>query len=236
MAAETDGKVLNRIVDDKDMDGLMKFVEKVGIDAKVMIGAWTRPIIAQCAKHSFDAGVVRLIEDGADVCARGKCDFTALHVAESAAVVEALLTAGAEIDAKLTSGSTPLSSASYHGRNAVADALIEHGADVNAAQNSGWTPLMIASYRGHKHIALSLLAAGADTSVVNADGKTAEQCAADNGHTDIVAMIRGGREAARVVLAADKQAATLAAAAAARDAAKTALPPAEAVNEAAAAD
>eukprot|EP00753_Platysulcus_tardus_P012211 PLAT3348.11.p2 GENE.PLAT3348.11~~PLAT3348.11.p2 ORF type:complete len:214 (+),score=50.35 PLAT3348.11:550-1191(+) len=189
------------------MDGLMKFVEKVGIDAKVMIGAWTRPIIAQCAKHSFDAGVVRLIEDGADVCARGKCDFTALHVAESAAVVEALLAAGAEMEAKTTVGRTPLHSASHNGRNAVADALIEHGADVNAAKDSGWTPLMIASSGGHKHIAASLLTAGADTSLVSKDGKTAEQCAADNGHTDIVAMIRGGPEAARAALAADKEAA-----------------------------
>lgn len=77
-------------------------------------------------------------------------------------VVELLVAAGAELDAKDASGNTPLHYAAEHGRVDVAAFLIARGADVNAVNRDGATPLAVALRNGCVRTARSLIAAGAE--------------------------------------------------------------------------
>jgi parallel beta-helix repeat protein len=74
--------------------------------------------------------------------------------------VEALLEAGADVDAKAL-GFTPLMSAVKLGRVETVKALLAAGADVNAEGADGRTALMIAKVEGHTEIAKLLKKAGA---------------------------------------------------------------------------
>ena len=51
------------------------------------------------------------------------------------------LAAGADVNAKVKTGSTPLHFAAGYGRKEIVELLIAEGADVNAKKNSGRTPL-----------------------------------------------------------------------------------------------
>ena len=66
------------------------------------------------------------------------------------------------IDARNAWGSTPLTDASYNGRDAVVAWPLAHGADVNTQNNMLWTPLIHAARRGHVGVVRLLLAHHAD--------------------------------------------------------------------------
>lgn len=89
-----------------------------------------------------------LIQAGADVNARsGVGEQTPLHMAArrgNVNVVEALLNAEAEIEARDTKGETPLRRAVNCGHPEVVRLLLEHGANPNAPDKHGKTPLQAA--------------------------------------------------------------------------------------------
>ena len=109
------------------------------------------------------------------------------------AILQALVDAGANVDATTDGGLTELIYASSitskfpgeagPGRRIHAKLLIGSGADVNASDVSGLTPLMVAAMTPwplRAHMIKTLLDAGADTSMINADGKTAYMLSLDN--------------------------------------------------------
>ena len=103
-------------------------------------------------------------------------DCTALMYAAggntSAAVLEVLLGAGAELEARDENGSTPLMwAASNSESQEVIGSLISAGADLEARDNGGWTALMHAvSFSETADVAQVLLDAGADWSSVTDEG------------------------------------------------------------------
>ena len=76
--------------------------------------------------------------------------------------VEALLGAGAAIDARNGVGETPLLVAARAGNNEVVRLLVERHADVNAADNLQHTALYYAGERGFNEIVEKLLENGAE--------------------------------------------------------------------------
>ena len=99
--------------------------------------------------HLVDA-VDLLIRHGADANARSGESakygsrapiHESMHYGPSAAVVEALLRGGADPNARLQSGSTPLHQAAREGFVRVADALLRGGANVNAVDARNRAPL-----------------------------------------------------------------------------------------------
>jgi ankyrin repeat protein len=129
--------------------------------------------------------------------ARSADGFTALHypaffgIGAAADVTRALLTAGADVNARSDNDFAvlPIHSAIAGGHDDVAAVLIDAGADVDARQRHGWTPLHGAAQNGSLDSVDRLLAAGADPAARNDDGTSAADLARAAGHEAIVARL-----------------------------------------------
>ncbi len=132
--------------------------EKRDVNAKRENGA--TPLIQ--AVHAGDAEkAAALIEQGADVNARGACfrdseEATPLIWASRSGyveVVEMLLSSGADIDEKDYYGMTALMRAVLGCHFEVIGSLLENGADVSIGSMSGETALMMARSKDGLHSA-----------------------------------------------------------------------------------
>ena len=113
------------------------------------------PPLHLAAHFGHGDAVDALLAARADVRARsdnGEAN-TALHAAlagrPSARVVSALLTRGADANARDGGGHTPLHIAAFGGDVALIDTLLAHGADAEARAHDGRTALAIAEDKGH---------------------------------------------------------------------------------------
>jgi ankyrin repeat protein len=100
---------------------------------------------------------------------KDKYDTTPLHYAANREVAEALLAAGADVNARNKYGDTPLHFAATRGRKEVVQFLLEKGAEVNVKNR----PIGI-----------------------GADGETPLDCAVKEGKQDVADLLRqhGGQE------------------------------------------
>jgi ankyrin repeat protein len=129
---------------------------------------------------------------------------TELHLAaehDRAAEAEALIAAGADVEARTDWGATPLDWAGVLGRRAAAEVLIAHGARLSpvAAAGLGLTAkterhhlddaFVLACRNGHTAIALQLLEAGAEVDARGYFNAPAIHWAAINGHAGTVAFL-----------------------------------------------
>ena len=155
-----------------------------------------------------------LLEHGADPNKKNKMQFSPLHFAavygpEGAA--DKLVAAGANLNAKTSSGTTPLAYAVLASRLEVVRLLLDHGADPNVNQmtaldNKGMTPLHLAargqptvdtagteSYRptpGQAEIIKSLLDKGADPSIRDGNGRTPLEIAELNSQEQAIKALK----------------------------------------------
>ena len=116
------------------------------------------------------ACVAQLLKLGANVKAATSKKFTPLHVAaqyrkSSTDIVEHLLQAGADIEARSEAGSSPLLVAVFNDNITCVIHLLEHGANIQARDNRKWTALHFAAEycKSSTDIVEHLLQAGADT-------------------------------------------------------------------------
>lgn len=149
----------------------------------------------------YDSAVTTLLlEAGADVHA--DADGTALYRAETAGVVDALLAAGADINALgrfgtplMESVSPPLLGPRPDSLSEVAVRLLERGADPNARSGIGRTALHAAVLAGPAVIR-ALMDAGADPSIADDNGETLLHQAAtySSGPTLIPLLVDAGMD------------------------------------------
>src|SRR5439155_544216 len=130
----------------------------------------------------------RLLQEGADPNQRNPEGATpVMFVSPGAqagyvAVADALIGAGADVNAVNNKGETAASLALRYGRmDALVRLLLAHGADANGRGAMSWTPLMEAARGDRLEIARLLVAAGAELGATDAHGETAAQVAAMSG-------------------------------------------------------
>ena len=150
-------------------------------------------------------GLSALIAQGVDVKRPGKNSQgrTLLFSAATAgkvAMVNVVLKAGADPNAKDENGMTALRDVAWTGKNQVnvMKRLIAAKADVNLVADDGWTPLIQAMYAEPAEavpMAQVLLQAGADASIVNGEGNSALMLAADRDIPALIpALVKGGAD------------------------------------------
>ena len=112
-----------------------------------------------------------LIKHGADVNAKGRYGWTALHWAADngfAEIVKLLLDSGADIKATDSKGRTALY---WAVTTEIVQLLLDSGANLNAKDFAGRTALQLAAFDGSADIVQALVIAGAD--LTDNDGLTA---------------------------------------------------------------
>lgn len=105
--------------------------------------------------------------------------------------VGALLSEGADLEARDRSGRTALLLATHSDHVEVARLLIAAGADVNAKDAISDTPYLYAGAEGRNEILKMTLAAGADLTSTNRYGGVALIPAAHHGHPETVKILLG---------------------------------------------
>ncbi len=116
-----------------------------------------------------------LIAAGADLKTRYQYGNSILFEAansDAVAPVQALIKAGAELDAANEKGETPLFYAASLGRK-VTPLLIQAGANVNAKNKDGQTPLIAAAENGELESVRLLIDAKANVNAADSQGRTA---------------------------------------------------------------
>jgi len=112
--------------------------------------------------------------------------------------VKRAIAAGADLDAKMQGGYTPLHLAAIYDHKEIAEILIAEGADVNAKNKRDMTPLHLAARSGRKEIAQLLIAKGADVNAKDENSLTSLDQAIQRKKTEIANLLRkhGGKRGA----------------------------------------
>ncbi len=100
--------------------------------------------------------------------------------------VDALLRAGAKVDAKNGFGDTAIMVAALGGHLALVKKLYSRGAEINPV---GWTPLAYAATNGKTEVVRYLLEIGAKPNALSANGTTALMMAVRGGHAETVDLL-----------------------------------------------
>ena len=154
-------------------------------------------LFAAALSGDLDATQAALSDPAAVHATVAETGDTALHIAARAghlALVNALLAAGAAVDAKNGLGWTALFCAAYNhesdcGYPAIIQRLIEAGADVNARIAFGLTPLMLAAGGGEAAVCKALLDAGAEVKAVNDSARTALMMVKERHFIDVINLL-----------------------------------------------
>lgn len=146
-------------------------------------------LVSHCAAGAWDAAIASLPTCASSALSdtAGPSLWTALHFASATSAapssfLHSLLDAGAAIDARASSGSTPLHLAAWHGCVEHVTLLLARGADIAAITRALRTPLHFAARRGHADIVQRLVETGADVNQADSKGMTALHFAADGDH------------------------------------------------------
>ncbi|MBR5213294.1 MAG: ankyrin repeat domain-containing protein [Akkermansia sp.] len=107
----------------------------------------------------------------------------------NADILKMLLDAGADANARATTGETALHVAIAEEKQACLEILLAHHVDVNLSTN-GITPLIKAITQGNTAIAEQLLKAGARVNEAIANGETALICAARLGNEEAIRLLQ----------------------------------------------
>ena len=141
--------------------------------------------------------VEKFLSDGADANMEDKeRGLSALMVAcieGHYEIAQALLSNGANVNAKSSDNLTPLMLAlsnKHSNKMKIAEILLSAGAEVNVHDNvDGWTSLMLASVEGDTTIIQMLIANGANVDAKTKDGRTALMVAKNAAVVDVLISI-----------------------------------------------
>jgi ankyrin repeat protein len=153
----------------------VEFLLGISTDASKIIDRW--PLLALVASDRH-RGIAELlgseeIELDAKVDPDNETLLTYAAIEGQGNILELLLSAGADIDAKNGNESTALIEAADKGHKEIVELLLGAGADIRAKDKYGSTALILAARRNRRETAELLLDKGADLHAKDKDGSTA---------------------------------------------------------------
>jgi ankyrin repeat protein len=137
------------------------------------VGSSGEPVLVMAARHNFSAVVEALLAAKANVNAKSTFGDTAIMAAAFGGHLDLVKTLRTRGAGIDGPGWTPLIYAAAGGHDAIVTYLLGEGADINAASPNGTTALMMAAREGKGPTATLLLAKGADVNRRNENGVTA---------------------------------------------------------------
>ncbi|XP_064111151.1 protein fem-1 homolog A-like isoform X2 [Macrobrachium nipponense] len=105
------------------------------------------------------------------------------------AVIDYLLSKGANVNGITRFKSTPLRAACIHGHLDIAKLLVEHGASTETTDPYSFTCLMLAAHNCRLEIVKYLLEIGVDVNGKSIDGQSALHVSAEMGHIEIMKVL-----------------------------------------------
>lgn len=153
-------------------------------------------------KSPPDKGTVGyLLTSGADPNVKGYLGATALMRSNDAWIAQALVSHGADVNAKDSNGWNAVVHAIQNHNREILQLLIKANADLNAQDNKGWTPLMFAVDEGSLNATKLLFGSGADARLTNSQGQTAltiarERLQSTPAESKIIELLGAGRRTA----------------------------------------
>jgi len=121
--------------------------------------------------------------DGDDCAARVAC------IAGSGDILEILLQAGADRDARNANGEGLLHTAAAHGSMECARLLLDLNADIESSEESGFTALHMAARSGQMDMFRHLLKAGAKRDALDQTGASVLHTAAEHGQVQVMSYL-----------------------------------------------
>lgn len=118
--------------------------------------------------------------------------WSPLHVAVEKGhleVLEALASAGQDLNRRTHDSYAPIHRAAYLGRADVAGVLADYGADLDASTRDGASAVFVAAQYGHAGVIEVLASYGADVDAAKRDAATPASVAAQNGHAACVDVL-----------------------------------------------
>lgn len=100
-----------------------------------------------------------------------------------------MLAHGAQVDARHSSGATPLVLASQEGHQSCVELLLRAGASVDSVTSVGASSLFVAAQNDHSDVCRVLIEAGCNVELADALGATPLIAAAQNGHSETVRVL-----------------------------------------------
>lgn len=177
--------------DEKHVDAMLQLGETVSVGG-AMVSVPDEPLVKASFENDPQA-VKDLLASGVDVNRRDKSiGATALDEAVengNREIVQALLDAGADVNARNSRRQTPLMRLDEDGTARLVEDLVRAGAKVNLKDEDGDTALMLAASYSNAEVVQALVRAGARLDAANHEGRTAIMKAAEYGNLEIVEML-----------------------------------------------
>lgn len=136
-----------------DSDVALLHVPTISRVGYVHVDTTEGPVLAAATANDV-AALMQALQDGGSTEERASDGWhrTPLHVAADmghVAVAQALIRAGAVVNARDGADATPLHYAAFNGYAPIVEALVAAGAHVGAKDSEGRTPMKYARHRGH---------------------------------------------------------------------------------------
>lgn len=179
--------------------------EELGIDKLEKIIPTTDEILASIkedfvamdTKRFFDSlyrnniqNLKKILDKGSvDVNSQNDTGHTALHIAMDEAIIQLLISKGADVNARDAQGITPI----FNKGVELTKTLVNAGADISLQSSKGNTALMWYAYSGYLDGIKYLVSQGADIRVKNKDNQTALDIAETFGHFKVVKYLESLR-------------------------------------------
>ena len=166
---------------------IVEYLHQVGADINIRAKYTGASALDKAAVRKRYPVCQYLVQAGAD-CSNAPGDLLCWAADQGdLAMVQQMVTAGADINKKNSDGDLPLSIAADRGHLELCQWMVEAGADINKRTIvGGFTPVNVAAKQGHHHLCEYFMNHGADLNIADKNGLAPLYFICQAGYNDLV--------------------------------------------------